>query len=33
MNVYVYQNGEKIKPSYQALRVSCKCMLQSSACT
>ena len=31
--VSLYQNGKEIKPSYQVLRVSCKSVLQSSACT
>ena len=31
--IYIYQNGEEIKSSYQVLRVSCKRVLQSSACT
>ena len=32
--IYIlYQNGKEIKPSYQVLRVSCKRVLQSSACT
>ena len=28
----LYQNNKEIKPSYQVLRLSCKHMLQSSAC-
>ena len=30
---YTHQNVKEIKPSYQVLRVSCKHVLQSSACT
>ena len=31
--IHIYQNHKQIKPSYQVLRVSCKRVLQSSACT
>ena len=31
--IYMYQNDKEIKPSYQVLRVLCKCVLHSSVCT
>ena len=31
--IYIYQNGKEIKPGFQVLRVSCKRVLQPSACT
>ena len=31
--IYIYRNRKEIKPSYQALRISCKRVLQSSSCT
>ena len=30
--IHIYQNDKEIKPSYLVLRVSCKRVLQSSAC-